>query len=447
MNKFDLIFNCMYIGIFIYQVLYFLVQYVVLKRIELLYYSLFLLGTSLFFYAYVLTDILHNRFNTTGLPRFSSLQLSFQFIFVFLYLLFLNHFLELYKKKARIYYVVKYYKYYNLFFFFVFILLDALKIDGQLLALFVSLFSLPVSFSVIVMLWRINTKYAKVVLYGTLSTHIGNIVYFVLIIKQVNPYQLYGNNIYLPLQAGLLLDVFILGYGLSLKAAESDKKLVQTLLENQKIVEAERNRIAKDLHDGLGSLLSGLKLTLRNVNGNAVLSADNTKVFTRALGQLDNTIAEMRRVAHSMMPEALLRFGLSEAIQDYCDGLNETQAVKIKFVEIGKKQHLEKSAEVTLYRIVQELTNNAIKHAAAKMIFIQLGKHDEGLTITVEDDGKGFDTRPLKKGAGLQNVQSRLDYLKGFFNIESEPGKGTSVTVEMPVEQIQFTKMNVHEKF
>jgi len=222
---------------------------------------------------------------------------------------------------------------------------------------------------------------------------------------------------------------------ISLKAAETDKKLVQTLLENQKIVEKERTRIAKDLHDGLGGLLSGIKLTLGSMHGNLVVSSENTAIFNRAISQLDKTIVEMRRVAHSMMPEALLKFGLTEAIEDYCDGMNESKAVKIKFTKLGLAQPLEKAMEVMLYRVVQELSNNAIKHAEAENIFIQLAVHERGLTLTVEDDGKGFETKSLSmaKGDGLRNVQSRVDYLKGSYEVQSSPGSGTSFIIEIPV--------------
>jgi two-component system, NarL family, sensor kinase len=123
-----------------------------------------------------------------------------------------------------------------------------------------------------------------------------------------------------------------------------------------------------------------------------------------------------------------------EAVQDYCDGINEANLVKMRFTQIGFAAPLPKPTEVILYRIIQELSNNAMKHAAAKNIFIQLIKHDRGITLTVEDDGKGFDTTLLAgiKGAGLQNVQSRVDYLKGVFNIDSTPGKGSSANVEIP---------------
>lgn len=219
---------------------------------------------------------------------------------------------------------------------------------------------------------------------------------------------------------------------ISLKAAETDKKLLQALQENEKIVEVERSRLAKDLHDGMGGLLSGIKITLNSVADK--VPEQNTPLLNKANNQLDNAIREMRRVAHNLMPEALLKFGLGEAIQDFCDGINESNAVKMKYTQIGSLQGLTQSTEIVLYRIIQELTNNALKHAAAKNIFIQITKHSKGVSITVEDDGKGFDTNVLaKEGQGLKNVQSRIDYLKGSCDIKSEKGNGTSVNIEIPV--------------
>lgn len=221
---------------------------------------------------------------------------------------------------------------------------------------------------------------------------------------------------------------------ISLKAAETDKKLLSALQEIQQIAEEERSRLAKDLHDGLGSLLSGIKLTLNSMKGNLVVSGENAVTFTKVLGQLDTTIMEMRRVAHNMMPEALLKFGLDEAMHDFCDSINESNTVKMRYIQLGLRQPFEKSTEVILYRIVQELSNNAIKHAMAKSILIQLTKHERGISLTVEDDGNGFDSTQISalKGDGLKNVQSRVDYLKGTLNIESEKGNGTSITIEIP---------------
>jgi len=207
----------------------------------------------------------------------------------------------------------------------------------------------------------------------------------------------------------------------------------ELLLENQQIVEVERSRLAKDLHDGLGGLLSGVKLTLHCLED--TLPEKGVPAFSKANNQLDTAIKEMRRVAHNLMPEALLKFGLGEAIQDYCDGINDTHTIKMKYTQIGSVQTLSQATVIVLYRIVQELANNAIKHAMAKNIFIQITKHQQGVTITVEDDGKGFEasTLPGTHGTGLKNIESRIDYLKGSWDIKTEKGNGTSITIEIPV--------------
>ncbi len=238
--------------------------------------------------------------------------------------------------------------------------------------------------------------------------------------------------IFLVFITGLFL--FIYQYRKRVIMFENEKQLLALagILKGQ---EEERSRMAKDLHDGLGGMLSGIKLNLSAMQGNLIVSEKDTQLFSKSIVQLDNAITEMRRVAHNMMPEALLKFGLAEAIQDYCDGINESNMVKMKFTQLASQQTMEKSVEVALYRIIQELSNNAIKHAAAQNIFIQIDTHEKGISLTVEDDGKGFNTTHLAtiKGAGLQNVQARIDYLKGSLDIDSAPGKGTSVNIEIPL--------------
>jgi len=215
---------------------------------------------------------------------------------------------------------------------------------------------------------------------------------------------------------------------------EKEKQLLasQALLRGQ---EEERSRLAKDLHDGLGGMLSGIKLTLGTMKGNMIVSGDNAKLLTGALSRLDETIAEMRRVAHSMMPEALINLGLGQALLDYCEGLREASGVEISYQQIGLDERLTTEVEITIYRIVQELLNNVVKHAKAKEVLVQLSLHDGNLHITVEDDGAGFDVqaKAAMGTAGLTNIQSRTNYLKGSLDIQSEPGKGTSVFIEIPV--------------
>ncbi|KAA0991201.1 tetratricopeptide repeat-containing sensor histidine kinase [Dyadobacter aurulentus] len=215
---------------------------------------------------------------------------------------------------------------------------------------------------------------------------------------------------------------------------QQEKQLVATnsILKGQ---EEERTRVARDLHDGLGGLLSGIKLTLNSVKGNVILPEESALTFTRALNQLDGAIGEMRRVAHSMMPEALVRFGLIDALTDFCDGISTSGSLKVTMQHFGLEKRLDSSVEIVLYRIVQELLNNVLKYAEATEVQIQLTRVEGTVSLTVEDNGKGFDLGKLEqnKGAGIRNVQARVDYLNGRLDIQSAPGEGTSVLVEIEV--------------
>lgn len=215
---------------------------------------------------------------------------------------------------------------------------------------------------------------------------------------------------------------------------EKEKQLLatQSLLKGQ---EDERSRLAKDLHDGLGGLLSGVKLQLGAMKGNVILTEEYSRAFNNALAKLDISINEMRRVAHNMMPEALLNLGLQQALQDYCDGLSESQAFQINCEFHGLDQRMGASEEVVVYRVVQELLNNAVKHSAATEILAQVIRQENKLTITVEDNGKGFNREDLDiyNSAGLRNIQSRVNYLGGQMDIQSTPGKGTAVYIECTI--------------
>jgi signal transduction histidine kinase len=209
-----------------------------------------------------------------------------------------------------------------------------------------------------------------------------------------------------------------------IRELEKDRQLiaVDSMLKGQ---EEERSRMAKDLHDGLGGMLSGVKLSLGAMKGNIILSEENTRRFANVLEQLDHSINEMRRVAHNMMPEALVKLGLQQAVQDYCDGLNESNNLVFKTQFYGLEKRLDTSSEIVVYRIVQELLNNVVKHAAATEVLVQLMRHDKNLNITIEDNGKGFDANSIdtKQSVGLSNVRSRVDYLKGQLDIQSTMGK------------------------
>lgn len=217
---------------------------------------------------------------------------------------------------------------------------------------------------------------------------------------------------------------------------EKEKMLLasQSILRGQ---EAERSRFARDLHDGLGGMLSGIKLSLSAMKGNMILTENYAQLFASTLDKLDETMGEMRRVAHSMMPEALIRLGLGEAIQDFCSGIQATGKLNISFQLVGNSQRLPADTEIVIYRIVQELLNNIMKHAEATQVLVQISMLPPLLSLTVEDNGLGFDqTNPASDaGAGLSNVRSRVEYLKGKIDIQSSKGMGTSVFIEIPVER------------
>lgn len=221
-----------------------------------------------------------------------------------------------------------------------------------------------------------------------------------------------------------------------IRELEKDKQLVavDSMLKGQ---EDERSRLAKDLHDGLGGLLSGVKFSLRNMKDNLIMTPDNMTVFERSLDMIDTSIKELRRVAHNMMPEMLTKFGLDEAVKEYCNSVNTTNLLTVKYQSVGMETRVESPIEIIVYRIVQELLNNTLKHAAATDVFVQLVRESNRLSIVVEDNGKGFDTTLVteSKGAGWMNIRSRVDYLKGQLDIHSEPGKGTLVNIEIPLGQ------------
>ncbi len=216
---------------------------------------------------------------------------------------------------------------------------------------------------------------------------------------------------------------------------EAEKKLAATeaVLKGE---EQERTRLAKDLHDGLGGMLSGIKYSFSTMKGNLIMTPENARAFERSMDMLDSSIKEMRRVAHNMMPEALVKFGLDTALRDFCNDINQSGALTVNYQSIGMENiTLDQTTSITIYRIAQELLNNTMKHAAAKNAIVQLSHSGDTVSLTVEDDGKGFDTSILRGagGIGWTNIQTRVEYLKGKTDIQSAPQKGTSIHIEVKI--------------
>lgn len=202
--------------------------------------------------------------------------------------------------------------------------------------------------------------------------------------------------------------------------------------------EQERTRLAKDLHDGLGGMLSGIKFSLSNMKENLVMTPDNARAFERSIDMLDSSIKEMRRVAHNMMPEILVKYGLDTALKEFCSEIDRSGAIHADYQSVGMGNiTLDQTTSVTIYRIVQELVNNAIKHAHAGSVLVQLhhSVQDKILAVTVEDNGRGLDVNALKDASGLgwRSIQNRVDFLKGKIDVNSKADEGTSVMIEFGV--------------
>lgn len=214
---------------------------------------------------------------------------------------------------------------------------------------------------------------------------------------------------------------------------EREKQLLATQAVLQGQVE-ERTRLAKDLHDGLGSILSSTKYSFTHMKEHLVISQENAADFERSMAMLDKSISELRRVSHNMMPEALMKFGLDTALKDFCNSVGQSGALPLTYQSYDLQEGtIPPIIAAAIYRIIQELVNNIIRHAQAKNALVQLVRKDDVLSIAVEDDGKGFDPSILanSEGMGWLNLKNRVAYLNGTIDIQSHPGSGTSVNIEI----------------
>jgi len=198
---------------------------------------------------------------------------------------------------------------------------------------------------------------------------------------------------------------------------EQEKQIAaqQAVMEGEN---EERRRLARDLHDGLGGMLSAVKINLNDI-----------EQLQNARDMLDSSIEELRRVAHHLMPASLLRFGMKASLEDFCNAFPN-----VHFHYFGEDRRIAEKTEILVYRCVYELVNNAVKYADAKNINVQLVQSDDRISLTVADDGCGFDLENTKFGMGLDNIRTRLDAFGGSLDIASAPGEGTETNVELRIE-------------
>ncbi len=235
----------------------------------------------------------------------------------------------------------------------------------------------------------------------------------------------------------LLLMMAVAGLVLLIRAYLSRRLRAQKLLlEKELAVEQERIRMARELHDGLGSMLSGIKHSLSAIGNEATLTPEQHVKFDYTVGKLDDSIKDLRAVSHGMFSAELLEQGLEAALSNYCAATSATSGLPVTLECIGLQQEvIPGETAFHLFRMVQELLQNVVRHASATSAIVQVSCHEGMIALTVEDNGRGFDMAQLRsfRGIGLKNVESRVKSMKGRLDIRSQPGKGTSVLVEVPL--------------
>jgi len=244
--------------------------------------------------------------------------------------------------------------------------------------------------------------------------------------------------------AGLVLLIGLLAqsqykrYKLRQETKMKTESIKQQELAVKAVIEAEENerqRIAKDLHDGVGQMMSAAKMNLSAFESELKWNDVNQKEsFEKIIQLVDESCKEVRNVSHIMMPNALLKNNLGTAIRDFVDKLDKKRLQVHVYTE-GLEERMDSNIETVLYRIIQECVTNVIKHSEATNLDVSLIRDKDGISGTVEDNGKGFDTADKEKfeGIGLKNIITRVEYLKGTVDFDSAPGRGTVVGIHVPV--------------
>jgi two-component system, NarL family, sensor kinase len=242
----------------------------------------------------------------------------------------------------------------------------------------------------------------------------------------------------LALLAGLLIYSQYKRYRLRKESQLQTEIMMQQEMKAKAILEAEENerqRIAKDLHDGVGQMMSAAKMNLSAIESEIKFTDNEQKQnFEKIIGLVDESCKEVRTVSHIMMPNALLKNNLPNAIHDFVNKLSN-KSLQVHVYTEGLDEKIDSNVETVLYRVIQECVSNAIKHAGATTLDISLIRDKDGISGTIEDNGKGFD--PADKdnfeGIGLKNIITRIEYLKGTVDFDSAPGRGTVIALHVPL--------------
>jgi len=218
---------------------------------------------------------------------------------------------------------------------------------------------------------------------------------------------------------------------------EMETAVLNSMIEGQ---ELERRRLAKEMHDGVGPLLSTIKMNIQKIESDIVeLSPPIKEDFSAAYSLIDTVADEIRYISHHLLPKVIEDFGLSAGLESLCKRLDNTSKLEVYFYSSHPEERFDQMIELGLYRSGQELINNAVKHSDAKRIEVQLIKHADSLVLSIEDDGKGFDWKMLPgSGIGLANVETRVASLGGTCSIDTRIGQGVNVVMEIPLNSEKY---------
>jgi two-component system NarL family sensor kinase len=256
--------------------------------------------------------------------------------------------------------------------------------------------------------------------------------------------ELRRKNIYLNLGVGLIIITILLSlllynrYKWKKEAELSAARMQHQELTAKAVIdteERERRRIASDLHDGIGQMLSAAKMNMSAINNELHFTGrEQQHFFDRTQDIIDECCREVRTISHQMMPNVLLKNGLVSAVREFVNKIDSSR-LKVNLHTHGVSERLDDTVETVLYRVIQECVNNVIKHSKADQLDIQIIRDNQEISVTVEDNGQGFDLKDVdtEEGIGLRNIRTRVEYLKGQVHFDSSPGRGTLVHVEIPL--------------
>lgn len=200
--------------------------------------------------------------------------------------------------------------------------------------------------------------------------------------------------------------------------------------------EKERQRIGREMHDGVGQMLAAAQMNLAAISEtNSIAQVEINNRLLNAIDMIDDSAKEIRNISHNMMPNMLIKSGLANAVREMVDKIASSGKLKVELELIGLEHRLDENMESFLFRILQELVANTLKHSLANKVHMQLIRHDDELVFMMEDNGKGFNYKEAlgKGGIGLTNILSRVNYLKGKIAFDSAPGRGTLVIINIPI--------------